>query len=718
MAKKVKVDVEVNEQGTQETTDKFTRLQLQIRETRTALQQAQAAGDSVKFNQLKKQLDELEDSLEVNTLKSKQFDDALASIPGPAGQVGQAIKGVDSAFKVLIANPIVAVIAGIAAVFTVMYKAMQQTKEGQAALNKVTDAFGNILTPIIKFISAVAVPVFEGFAKVVNFVRGAFEDFNGTYKDFKKELANDEQMRKAEENAKRLKQILDDQGFKYDEFTKKKIEADLKYNEKLVEINKSNDSEAEKARRRTLAIQERNKAIADQDVARATKVSEAQKKAYNDAVQAQQKALQEKIALMSAEDKIDAAKLDKLKAEALATATTEKDKLAVKETFAKKTYDQTRQNLLDLQALYSKDSKEYKDYQAQLIALDAKRVEELTGFKDTRKKLLDDEAKDFFNFLKTREDIRISAIADEQQREVEARENKLYFDKVALTQDLDFIKLSQEEKDLLLKQLTEASQLDIFNIREKYRKEDLEKQKEAAEKEDEYNKAKAQSWIDLGTSIGQSLANTANLLEKGSDAQKAVGVVAVLVNAATAIGKILLDSKEGISAAQKVIAQGTATKLQGAALAATGFINPANAIAGAKMIAAGGAVVAGGAGLLAKAKLNAAAQVAAVGVTSGAQIAAILSAKKDGGKTAGGSTGTSGEGGSGAATPAFTSAVQAAAPIIGRTGVDQQGQLGQIIGQAVMQDRNRPIQAYVVGTQVSSQQELDRRITLAARLGG
>lgn len=712
MAKKVKVDVEVNEQGTQETTDKFTRLQLQIRETRTALQQAQAAGDSVKFNQLKKQLDELEDSLEVNTLKSRQFDDALAGIPGPAGQVGQAIKGVDSAFKVLIANPIVAVVAGIAAVFTVMYKAMQQTKEGQAALNKVTDAFGNILTPIVKFISSVAVPIFEGFAKVINFVGGAVADLTGNYKAYQKEISDDTAMRKAEENAKKIKQFLDDEGFKYDEFTKKKIEADLKYNEKLVEINKSNDSEAEKARRRTLAIQERNKVIADQDVARATKVSEAQKKAYNEAVQAQQKALQEKIALMNAEDKIDAAKLDKLKAEALSTATTEKDKLAVKETFAKKTYDQTRQNLLDLQALYSKDSKEYKDYQAQLIALDAKRVEELTTFKDARKKLLDDESKDFFNFLKTREDIRVSAIEDEQQREIEARENKLYFDKLALTQDLEFIKLSQEEKDLLIKQLTEASEMDINNIREKYRQEDLDKQKEAADKEKEYNRIKAQSWIDLGSSIAQSLATTANLLEKGSDAQKAIAIVGVLINAATAIGKINLAFLETIAEQKKSIAFAQQTIQQGTLLAS----NPITAPIGGAMITAGGVVLAKSKADLALTRASKGAQIAAVGVTSAAQIAAILSAKKEGAKAA--AQGSAGEGAGAASAPAYAGAVQAAAPIIGRTGVDQQGQLGQIIGQAVMQDRNRPIQAYVVGTQVSSQQELDRRITLAARLGG
>ena len=46
---------------TEETGDKFVKLQLQIRQTQKALQEAAAAGDTVKFNKLKGELDDLED---------------------------------------------------------------------------------------------------------------------------------------------------------------------------------------------------------------------------------------------------------------------------------------------------------------------------------------------------------------------------------------------------------------------------------------------------------------------------------------------------------------------------------------------------------------------------------------------------------------------------------------------------------------------------------
>jgi hypothetical protein len=42
---------------------------------------------------------------------------------------------------------------------------------------------------------------------------------------------------------------------------------------------------------------------------------------------------------------------------------------------------------------------------------------------------------------------------------------------------------------------------------------------------------------------------------------------------------------------------------------------------------------------------------------------------------------------------------------------------GNAVGQAVSKQET-PIQTYVVGTQVSSQQQLDRRVSLAARMGG
>lgn len=166
------VDTNADEAG-----EKFVRLQTRIRQTRIELQKAAEAGDTVKFNKLKGQLDDLEDSLEVVTIGQKKFGDALATVPGPAGLVGKAIQGLDSAFKFLIANPIVAVIAGIAGALLTMKKALESTKEGQETLNRVSQAFSKILGPLLALIEKVAVPVFEGFAKAIEFVASGFNKF-------------------------------------------------------------------------------------------------------------------------------------------------------------------------------------------------------------------------------------------------------------------------------------------------------------------------------------------------------------------------------------------------------------------------------------------------------------------------------------------------------------------------------------------------------------
>ena len=416
MANTIKVKVEAD---TEEAEGKFVKLQTRIKDTKIALQQAAAAGDTKAFNVLKEQLDELQDQFEKTNVQSKKFADSLASVPGPAGMVGKAIKGVDDAFKFMLANPVVAILAAIAAALLGMYKALQQSKEGMAVLNKVTDAFGNIIQAVVGVVTKIAMPIFEAFAKLMAFVSAAVADASGNYKQYQEELANDEGARAAEANAERIKKLLDSEGFKYDEITKKKIAATQLMNEKIKKINDSTDSLEEKKRLRELARQEQNKSIADGDIQRAKIVSDANKAASDKATAAAEKAFNAKLARMSSEDKLDEAKLDKLKQEALAVATTETEKAAIEELYSKKKYEAAKTNLVQLQSEYKKDSKEYMDYQAQLINLDANRTKEVVDQSDKTNKAREQENKDLQDYLNLQEDIRISAIADETLREDE-----------------------------------------------------------------------------------------------------------------------------------------------------------------------------------------------------------------------------------------------------------------------------------------------------------
>jgi hypothetical protein len=157
-----------------ETEGKFKSLKVQIRQATLAFQEAEEKGDLKGMATAKKQLDELNDQFELTTLKAMKFEDALATMPGVAGFVGQSIQGVDKAFKVLAANPILAIVTAVVSAFMFLKEALGKTKEGQAALNKVSQAFSSVMGPILALINTIAVPIFEKLAMIIGKVGEAF----------------------------------------------------------------------------------------------------------------------------------------------------------------------------------------------------------------------------------------------------------------------------------------------------------------------------------------------------------------------------------------------------------------------------------------------------------------------------------------------------------------------------------------------------------------
>ena len=179
--KKLNTEVKNADKAFQQTKDivseaegKFKSLRVQIRQATVAFQEAEEKGDLKGMATAKKRLDELNDQFEVTTLKAMKFEDALATMPGVAGFVGQSIQGVDKAFKVLAANPILAIVTAVVSAFMFLKEALSKTKEGQAALNKVSQAFSSVMGPILALINTVAVPLFEKLAVIIGKVGSAF----------------------------------------------------------------------------------------------------------------------------------------------------------------------------------------------------------------------------------------------------------------------------------------------------------------------------------------------------------------------------------------------------------------------------------------------------------------------------------------------------------------------------------------------------------------
>ena len=252
-----------------ETEGKFKSLRLQIRQATVAFQEAESKGDLKGMKTAKKQLDELNDQFEVATLKAMKFEDALATMPGVAGFVGQSIQGVDKAFKVLVANPILALVTGLVGAFMFLKEALGKTKEGQGALNKVSQAFSTVMGPLLALINTVAVPLFEKLADIIMAVGSAFSWFAeklgvskasiaAATKDIDKvgqEAAENEKKRqeeakkKAEEEAQRKKEQRDKE--------KQAAEAEKKRKQDAINDNEAlAQSETELARSKEAAIKD------------------------------------------------------------------------------------------------------------------------------------------------------------------------------------------------------------------------------------------------------------------------------------------------------------------------------------------------------------------------------------------------------------------------------------------------------------------------------
>jgi len=162
------VDVEVTGQEdlqqlgekAEQNDSKFKSLKSQIRETTVALQKLADAGQegTKEFEDLRTQLDDLNDAQERVAFQSGQIDDKLASLPGPVGQVGQAIQGFNESVNrfgkgLTAALGVVGLIVGA---FLALKESLSRTEEGQKKLTQITEAFTKIMNGLFAIIEPIA----------------------------------------------------------------------------------------------------------------------------------------------------------------------------------------------------------------------------------------------------------------------------------------------------------------------------------------------------------------------------------------------------------------------------------------------------------------------------------------------------------------------------------------------------------------------------------
>ena len=381
-----------------ETEGKFKSLKVQIRQATLAFQEAEEKGDLKGMATAKKQLDELNDQFELTTLKAMKFEDALATMPGVAGFVGQSIQGVDKAFKVLAANPILAIVTAVVSAFMFLKEAMGKTKEGQAALNKVSQAFSSVMGPILALINTVAVPIFEKLAQIISKVGEAFAWFA-------------EKLGVSKGQIEAATKDIDEVG----------QEAADKEKERLEQLKK--DKEAE--------IQKRKEA------------SDAAKKEAADKKKAAQDTINDNESVKQSEEELARAKV---------TASEDSVK-AINDKQAAQDVDYQRElkRINDLMKLEKVGSSEYKRLVVERNNLDKGYFEnKATNTKDLNK-LNEDKINNEKALSDKISELQISLIKNEKDRDIASIQDKLRRDLENLEKDKAFITKSETEKEAIRK---------------------------------------------------------------------------------------------------------------------------------------------------------------------------------------------------------------------------------------------------------------------------
>ena len=139
---------------------KFVSLRRQIRETTVALQAMADEGKAgtKEFKELSNKLDELSDQQGRVKFQSAQLEDKLAALPGPIGGIGKSLQSAKSAIDTFGKGIAISlgVITLIITAILAFKEALSRTEEGQAKLNKISEAFEKIMNGLFAILEPIA----------------------------------------------------------------------------------------------------------------------------------------------------------------------------------------------------------------------------------------------------------------------------------------------------------------------------------------------------------------------------------------------------------------------------------------------------------------------------------------------------------------------------------------------------------------------------------
>ena len=232
--------------------------------------------------------------------------DKFSVLKGGLGQLGLGFKSLGQAIISTGIGALVVILGGLIAAVVQAAKKFEPLQRATEKIGIAMDLFMELLKPITDFILNAVVGAMEGLAYAIAAVTGNLDEFN-------KKAADAEATAKLEKNLKQQESWLDANGDKYDQYTQRKMKANVDYNKKVLEINKDETlSEKQKQELKTQYAQKANREIAKADADRAAEIQKQQedeaKKAAEDAKRRREDALNRKKADLDAQIELEVQK--------------------------------------------------------------------------------------------------------------------------------------------------------------------------------------------------------------------------------------------------------------------------------------------------------------------------------------------------------------------------------------------------------------------------
>jgi hypothetical protein len=324
--------------------------------------------DSKSFKVAQQGANDFTDTLKGAKTQSQDLVDSLASAPGP---IGMLARGYDSltastnkwglAWKATGIGLIVALVGQLVAAFTSNEKAMKKLEPVMIAFEQILGGIFKALEPVFDLFVDLVMWVMPGLQKAIGGLYTAFAALGSFLKNFiTVQIKNFMAFGKVLKGVFTLDFDLIKEGF-----------TDVATNIKTAVKNVVDDT--------TKTWDRYNEGLKE--------TTKTQKKQAKEASDAQNAALQKRKENLETEQKLLLADLEKKKAIDLAAAKSEEERVAIEKKAAEDTYNAKKKTLEDLAKLYGKNTKEYKDYQAQLTSLDAEYIAKKTDFTNKEKEL-------------------------------------------------------------------------------------------------------------------------------------------------------------------------------------------------------------------------------------------------------------------------------------------------------------------------------------------